>query len=661
MDARMSLRCAVVLLLLATSSCATGSVGSAVAKPPDYNPEGGQAKCGVIKSQARPLIVEWPSADRATLEALVRRGVVVVRYEGCEMQVLPQCTVKGDYGFTATTRKRDEVTIENSDELYAKLPLGAAKLEGELARSGSLNVGMSIVGEYRSSSLSVTADQLPKGCDKATHVVSAYTVGAFRFYAGAKGKVSGGASGLGAEAKAGSKSESKLLKEDGNEDACTKATTKDEAPPGDCSAILRLEVTEIGRAAKPAASLAGDEDESDARIAFRLHCGANDEYLTPHIGGLKVTLDGGPVRMGARSTVIETSPGDHSLHIESAGCLPHDINVNVEPGTTVPITGRLQDTFKERFNRSEGPASPEGFQISAGYWSAFGSRTSTMDAEGGGSAINGKPLEITFNSAPRTNGFLAQAGVIFARYLFASAQLGYGTTGKVAVGTDTASLSMYTLAGLAGVRVPLVYGAVSLGSGLRITPTTVTLDSGITLKTTATTAPIWLALEAKPVCNFGLVLGGGPEIALSKPDAGSAFTFFSLGLQLLYHPNNDCNPEFGIVEGKPEPIPKKPKSSPKPTESSPPTPAPAAPAAAPTSSWWCAGMYCNKSAASCAARAGGQVCTQAADAICMYTPGTSAPFDCYRTIESCNIVKSTSPNQCTSRKVTEVAECAACQ
>lgn len=56
------------LLLLAPLAlpiaCAGGQAASALARPPDFAPPG-QTKCSVARSQAKPLIIEWPSADRA--------------------------------------------------------------------------------------------------------------------------------------------------------------------------------------------------------------------------------------------------------------------------------------------------------------------------------------------------------------------------------------------------------------------------------------------------------------------------------------------------------------------------------------------------------------------------------------------------------------------
>ena len=90
------------------------------------------------KSQAKPLIVEWPSADRGELEAQAHEhGLVVVRYQGCEMQVLDGCTAPVKYCYAAITRKKDRVVMRDADDLYANIPVGAAKLEASSRRAGS--------------------------------------------------------------------------------------------------------------------------------------------------------------------------------------------------------------------------------------------------------------------------------------------------------------------------------------------------------------------------------------------------------------------------------------------------------------------------------------------------------------------------------------------
>jgi hypothetical protein len=226
------------------AGCGASTPAAQMAKPPEYTPEG-QTKCSVATSQARPLVVEWPSSDRAALEAKAKHGLVPVRYVGCEMEVLDRCDAPGKYGYVPITMKHDRVTVRSEDELYANLPIGAAKLEANLKTAGELNVAMTIVGRLESDRNLVNAKELSGQCARATHVIAALTVGAFDFYAGAEADVGGGASMMGAGGGGESRARHATLTNDGDDAACAKATRDDTGPPFNCSALLRVEVVPI--------------------------------------------------------------------------------------------------------------------------------------------------------------------------------------------------------------------------------------------------------------------------------------------------------------------------------------------------------------------------------------------------------------------------------
>jgi hypothetical protein len=243
---------AVACAALATYvvSCAGGNAASQLAKAPEYQPKD-QTKCSVEKSQAKPLIVEWPSADRGELEAQAHnRGLVVVRYVGCEMQLLDRCTTPVKYGYAPITRKKDRVTMRDADDLYANVPVGAARLEAKLERSGQLDVDMTLVGRWEAERTVVRLDELQGDCSGATHVMSALTVGSFTFTAGADAEVGGSATVAGAGGGGKSTSKRETLNADGDEAACEKSTPDDKAPPPNCGAMLRVEVVPLGEAKK---------------------------------------------------------------------------------------------------------------------------------------------------------------------------------------------------------------------------------------------------------------------------------------------------------------------------------------------------------------------------------------------------------------------------
>ncbi len=233
------------------AACSGGNLASNLLATPDLKVKG-QSKCKVAKSQSRPLIVEWPSADRGALEVQMKKGLVVVRYTGCEMEILRHCSApSNEYTYHAMTRKRDRVTMRDADDLYANIPLGAAKFEAKLARAGELTVTMTMVGSYEAPHAELRVDQLEGDCDGASHMVTALTAGAFSFFAGADAAVGGGVGTVVGGAKAGSSAKREVLNEDGDEEACEKATSDDTGPPDQCGALLRLEVAELLPAKAP--------------------------------------------------------------------------------------------------------------------------------------------------------------------------------------------------------------------------------------------------------------------------------------------------------------------------------------------------------------------------------------------------------------------------
>lgn len=244
-----------LLCLVTLLGCA--GIPATSTKTPDL-PTDKQTRCSVLKSQANPLIVEWPGADRATLEARARRAIVPVRYLGCEMEILKQCSFPGQYSYTALNKQRESIVVRDVDDLYAKLPLGAASLEGTLKSAGELNVAMVMVGRYEWNGTPKYGDLQGADCSKATHLVSALIVGAFDFYAGTDSETSGGLGVAGVGAGARSQSKRAVIDEAGDEAACSRSTTKDSEPPNDCGAMLRVEVIPIPDAPAFAAAASAD-------------------------------------------------------------------------------------------------------------------------------------------------------------------------------------------------------------------------------------------------------------------------------------------------------------------------------------------------------------------------------------------------------------------
>ncbi len=229
---------------LATAFVGCGGVPSGSAEPPRYAPSD-QASAQAAKSSARPLVLEWPAADRAALESQRAKGIVVVRYAQHEMEVLRGCRATATYRYASITPKEEGLVFRTADELDAAMPIHAVKLEAKLRENKSLRVAMTIVGMYESDARAWKEADLSGDCAGATHVVRALAVGAFEISASAATSAALSAKAPIGGAEASHEESREVLHKDGSKGACAKASTADVAPPYDCGAPLRVEVAAI--------------------------------------------------------------------------------------------------------------------------------------------------------------------------------------------------------------------------------------------------------------------------------------------------------------------------------------------------------------------------------------------------------------------------------
>ncbi|HEY8040693.1 MAG TPA: hypothetical protein VIF15_12900 [Polyangiaceae bacterium] len=576
--------CALFALApLALPGCMMGgqNAASKLATAPTYDPPN-QAKCGVKKSSDHPLIVEWPSADRATLEAKAQSGLVAVRYVGCEMEVLHRCRLPGKYAYTSITPKHDAVTIRNADDLFANMPVGAGKLEGKLEQSGQLNVSMTIVGRYEADHTSFSPSELADDdCERATHVVSGMTTGAFELSAGAAATVGGEASAFGMGAGGKSTSAHETLERDGHEDKCEAAGGRSGQPPDGCGAVLRLEVVPIEppKRARAAAATAGPEEDPDTiapnlypegNLRVAVHCAEREWIQTPETG-LEVLVDGKAAGEKALKTNIVSTmgvqtvnntqvpvvlqnatdvgylvhPGDHHLSIRVPDCAPIEADVKVSGTHAVNVEGDMEvsrDMLKGPVGAPWGGAWLLGAYYSGVPNTVFTKTGETVTVNGSPAAIGGT-LGFTYEHRYFTMGVLYDVG--------SASYSGHVHNDKPTSGTGspdadfTGSQFQMLVELRAGARLPLRYVALMGGSGIGgamwIASATVA-NSGANVTPPNSLSgtwhlPLWAAVDLKPFCDWGLQVGG----AYNFDPTDSAGSYAMLNAGLIWQPNPSCS------------------------------------------------------------------------------------------------------------------------
>lgn len=236
------------ILVRALAIVVSGSTVACAATPRAVLPNDGHdptplAKCSVAASKMEPLVTEWPASSKARLEALIAEGAVAVAYSGCELRIVDTCKPKGSYRWSRTTLSTDTTEIRSEDELYAKLPLGATSLEGDLRRAGRLSVTTTVSGQMKLVDATDTAGT--EGCAEATHFVTALSVGAFKLTAGGMVSASGGVGVGGAGAGGRTASAESVMHEAGDPRACSDAT--DASPSASCRSPLQIFLQPIPR------------------------------------------------------------------------------------------------------------------------------------------------------------------------------------------------------------------------------------------------------------------------------------------------------------------------------------------------------------------------------------------------------------------------------
>jgi hypothetical protein len=158
----------------------------------------------------------------------------------------------GNYGspqFTSGTIQGFD--ISNEGDLYAKLPLGAATLQGRVSAGETLHLKYFVSGVAMSTRDSLYRGEIAKvpGCENATHFVSSYNLGAFELQSTAKSAAEGSA-GIGNIGAGGaSKHDEASLGRGGDLTSCT---TQDQRA---CRVPIRLVLKEITPGDHPAGNL----------------------------------------------------------------------------------------------------------------------------------------------------------------------------------------------------------------------------------------------------------------------------------------------------------------------------------------------------------------------------------------------------------------------
>ena len=225
------------------------------------------------KNHLRPFIIEWDATDRSSFEAQAANDVLVVRYEGCDMQILEECrndSVRGSQGAYKpvewTSGALEKMDISNQGELYAKLPLSVGTLGGRVSGGEKFKMEYYVAGTRNATRDAVYREDLASnpGCEGATHFIYGFNLGAFALGSVTElnAEVGGSLYGFGAGAKTNKRSQAD--KQGGDLTTCKSDTAKEVMG---CKSPIRLTLRPIREGANPEKEAMKTEDTSESMNA----------------------------------------------------------------------------------------------------------------------------------------------------------------------------------------------------------------------------------------------------------------------------------------------------------------------------------------------------------------------------------------------------------
>ncbi|HTJ80640.1 MAG TPA: hypothetical protein VL400_02920 [Polyangiaceae bacterium] len=148
--------------------------GSSPPPPPEERLDPA-ALCAEAEKAPRTLLVLETPETKAALEDAAKHGIAVVRFDGCELEVLRGCDGLGSYASAPSSEDARELTIHDTRRAFAEGIVGAGRVERDLEQGRTLAI------ELRPAT-ALTAKAPPAmlsgECAGATHWVRAIELGA---------------------------------------------------------------------------------------------------------------------------------------------------------------------------------------------------------------------------------------------------------------------------------------------------------------------------------------------------------------------------------------------------------------------------------------------------------------------------------------------------
>jgi TPR repeat protein len=224
----------------------------------------------------------WSPTERSTLTNAMSLGIVVVRYDGCSIEVLQKCKATGSYRWNAIATRKEHVRLRKVEDLHHIPRATGAPFALEMGSESWVEAA--IDGRFEMDRAMVRTSDLQGACEGATHTIAAVGVGASRIVG----------------------DDDRVIVQDGDASTCPIEPQLGVAPKA-CSSPVRLELLAVGERRLCPPSLVWDEKSCVADT----HCprGYNREHGACVANGMKIVRSAACASTASESCVAECASG----------------------------------------------------------------------------------------------------------------------------------------------------------------------------------------------------------------------------------------------------------------------------------------------------------------------------------------------------------------
>jgi hypothetical protein len=304
------------------------------------------------------------------------------------------------------------------------------------------------------------------------------------------------------------------------------------------------------------------EPDPDQFSELRVAVGCRDPGVRIPNEGLAVylgdsTISASPLGVRMQRTAVgeepayvpfTVAPGPQHVTVRIPGCEALSGDANASPNSQATIEGLLPPVHP--FFNGSPAGSPDGWRVSAGFQHTT-VRFDQFQNFYAGHALTLTPVDVNLGGVSGTFGFQGRWFTLLLDLRYVTGAVHGAETGvsetvprpSVQTLSEEASFNQLDAALRVGARIPLYFAAVTFGPTANVGRFSLSPSSGPGNAGVEGGVGPWVAIDAQPLCDFGIQVGGSYSLAWyansgNNVDSRWATTLF---VHASYAPNTICD------------------------------------------------------------------------------------------------------------------------